>query len=137
MNGVPPIITDVSRPWWEALARSEVAVQQCDACQHWVFYPRAFCPACGGQELTWKKVSGKATLYSWSVARVPVDKAFAHLEEPILAVAELDIGIRVPTSLCDVRPEDVRIGMTLSPVFDHDTYADITLLRYRPTDETA
>jgi uncharacterized OB-fold protein len=137
MIGAPPIISDVSRPWWDALARNEIAVQQCNACEHWIFYPRAFCPACGGRELIWQKVVGNAMLYSWSVARVPVDKAFAHLKEPVLAIVELEIGIRVPTSLCDVPPEDIRIGMALTPVFDHDSYSDVTLLRYRPTNEIA
>jgi uncharacterized OB-fold protein len=136
MTGVPPIITEVSRPWWEALARSEIAVQQCAACSHWIFYPRPFCPACGGRELSWQVVDGSATLYTWSVARVPVAPAFAHLDQPVLAVAELGIGIRVPTSLCDVRLEDVRIGMALSPVFDRDSYPGLTLLRYRPAENT-
>jgi uncharacterized OB-fold protein len=54
----------------------------------------------------------------------------------VLAVAELGIGIRVPTSLCDVRLEDVRIGMALSPVFDRDSYPGLTLLRYRPAENT-
>ena len=134
MNGAPPIITQVSRPWWEALARCEVAVQQCALCKHWIFYPRPFCPACGGRELAWHTVDGSATLYTWSIARVPVAPAFAHLDQPVLAVAELGIGIRVPTSLCDVRPEDVRIGMALSPVFDSETYPGVTLLRYRPAE---
>lgn len=132
MSGAPPLISDVSRPWWDALAREEVSVQQCTACDQWVFYPRPFCPACGARELVWRAVDPSATLYTWSVARVAVSPVFAHLEQPILAVAELGIGIRVPTSLCDVRPEDVRIGMPLVPVFDRNTYPGVTLLRYRP-----
>ncbi|TVV76761.1 Zn-ribbon domain-containing OB-fold protein [Sphingomonas solaris] len=132
MTGAPPIVTEVSRPWWEALARGEVCVQQCTACDHWIFYPRPFCPRCGARDPAWRTVDGAATLYTWSVARVPVAAAFAHLDEPILAVAELAIGIRVPTSLCDIAPQDVRIGMALAPVFDGGTYPGITLLRYRP-----
>lgn len=132
MTGARPLITEVSRPWWDGLARGELTVQQCSACNHWIFYPRPFCPACGTRKLTWRPVDPAATLYTWSVARVALAPAFAHLEEPILAVAELSIGIRVPTSLCDVAPENVRIGMALTPVFDRETYPGITLLRYRP-----
>lgn len=132
MTGAPPLISDVSRPWWDALARGELTVQQCAACAHWVFYPRPFCTGCGARELVWRTVDANATLYTWSVARVAVAPAFEHLQQPILAVAELAIGIRIPTSLSDVQPEDVRIGMALAPVFDADTYPGITLLRYRP-----
>ena len=132
MNGAPPLISEVSRPWWDGLARGELTVQQCQACAHWVFYPRPFCPSCGSRELVWRQVDGSATLYTWSVARVAVSPAFEHLNQPILAVAELDIGVRIPTSLCDVQPEAVRIGMALTPVFDGDSYPGVTLLRYRP-----
>lgn len=132
IKGAPPLITEVSRPWWDALARGDVMVQQCSACNHWIFYPRHFCPSCGARDPVWRLVDPAATLYTWSVARVALAPAFAHLEQPILAVAELGIGIRVPTSLCDVQPEDVRIGMALAPVFDRETYPGITLLRYRP-----
>jgi hypothetical protein len=132
ISGAPPLISDVTRPWWDALARGEVQVQQCDACAQWVFYPRPFCPACGLRELTWRPVDGRATLYTWSVARMPVSSAFAHLDVPIMAVAELSIGVRLPTTLVGVSPEDVRIGMALEPVFDAEAYPDATLLRYRP-----
>ena len=52
------------------------------------------------------------------MAETPVSPHFAHLQRPILAVAELSIGVRVPTSLVDVIPEAVQIGMALTPVFD-------------------
>jgi uncharacterized OB-fold protein len=132
MNGAPPLISEVSRPWWDALARGAVALQMCQTCSRWVFYPRPFCPHCGGRDLEWREVDGAATLYTFSVAETPVSPHFAHLRRPILAVAELAVGVRVPTSLVDVAPEAVRIGMALEPVFDAETYPGVTLLRYRP-----
>lgn len=131
MIGAPPLISEVARPWWDALADGRIAVQRCDACAAWVFYPRPFCPGCGGRALSWTPVDGPATLYSWSVARVPVAAAFAHLHEPVLAIAELSVGVRVPTTLVNIAPEQVRIGMALTPVFDRDTYPGVTLLRFR------
>ena len=135
MSGAPPLISELARPFWDALARHEILIQRCTDCASWVFYPRAFCPACTGRSLRWTPVDGAAWLYSWTVARVPVAKAFAHLEQPILAVAELTNGVRLPTTLVDATPAAVRIGMALSPVFDSATYQDITLLRFRPTPE--
>lgn len=137
MTGAPPLITEVARPWWDALARETVAMQRCDACAKWVFYPRFFCPACGGRSLTWTPVEGGATLYTWSIAEVPVSPAFAHLDRPVMAVVELANGVRVPTTLVDVAREEVRIGMVLAPVYDRDTYPDVTLLRFRPAGRTS
>jgi len=135
MTGAPPLISAIARPFWDALVAHEIHIQRCEHCQSWVFYPRAFCPACSGHSLTWTQVAPAATLYSWTVARVPVAKAFAHLDKPILAVVELANGVRLPTTLVDVAPEAVRIGMPLAPVFDASTYEGVTLLRFRPAPE--
>ena len=135
MTGAPPLISEVSRPFWDALTVQDIRIQRCDDCQSWVFYPRAFCPACTGRSLTWTPVTGTATLYSWTVARVPVAKAFAHLDQPVLAVVELANGVRLPTTLVAVAPNAVQISMPLSPVFDSTTYEGITMLRFRPAPE--
>lgn len=132
MSGAPPLVSDVARPWWEALARHEIAMQRCEACAAWVFYPRPFCPTCGGRALRWQPVPPGATLYTFSVARVPVSPAFAHLDAAVLAVAELANGVRVPTSLVRADPERLAIGMPLDPVFDAATYRGVTLLRFAP-----
>lgn len=132
MAGAPPIITETSRPWWDALGHGEIAMQRCDSCASWVFYPRNFCPSCSSRDLTWSPVSGNATLYTFSVAETPVAKAFAHLDRPVLAVVELANGVRVPSRLVDVAPEDVRIGMALEPVFDAESYEGVTMLLFRP-----
>ena len=131
MNGAPPIIGVVSRPFWDALARGGIAMQRCDACMAWIFYPRHFCPYCGGRELSWTQVTGPAHLYSWTIAHVPVAKAFAHLDRPVLCVAELSNGVRLPSTLVDPRPETLKIGMAIEPVFDAETYDGVTLLRFR------
>jgi len=132
MTGAPPLISAIARPFWDGLAAREIRIQRCDDCHGWVFYPRAFCPTCTGRVLTWTKVDGAATLYSWTVARVPVAKPFAHLDQPILAVVELANGVRLPSTLVDITPEAVRIGMALAPVFDSASYDGVTLLRFRP-----
>ena len=137
MTGAPPLISDITRPFWDALARHEIHIQRCDHCGAWVFYPRHFCPACTGRALTWTPVDGTGTLYSWTIARVPVAKAFAHLDQPILAVVELANGVRLPSTLVDVAAEAVRISMGLAPVFDSATYEGVTLLRFRPAGQRA
>ena len=131
-RGFPPRINETSRPWWDALAVDQVSVQRCDACHRFVFYPRVHCPHCGATRLTWERLDGKATLYTWSVAESPVSAGFAHLKRPILAVAELARDVRVPTVIVQATPEDVRIGMALVPVFDREVYEGVTVLHFRP-----
>jgi uncharacterized OB-fold protein len=82
------------------------------------------------RDLTWLAATDTASLYTWSVAEAAVSAAFAHLVRPVLAVAEIH-GVHIPTSLVDTAAEKIAIGMPLQPVFDHETYAGFTLLRFR------
>ena len=65
-----PHPTTISAPYWDGLKAHEVRLQQC-ANGHWLFFPRTHCPTCGSRNLAWHAVSGEATLYSFTVARVP------------------------------------------------------------------
>jgi uncharacterized OB-fold protein len=84
-------------------------------------------------------VSGHGTVLTFTVARQPTARPFADEVPQILAVVELDEGVRMTTTLVDVDPDvdpDVdhgalRVGMPVVPVFDHGPDG-VTLLRFRP-----
>lgn len=130
-----PLISDVSRPFWDGLRHERICIQQCKACESFIFYPRLLCPFCGG-EPGWREVSGRASLYTFTLAQAPVSPDFEDAGPLLLAIAELEEGVRIPTTLVDAGPEQVSIGMALEPVFDHATFGDITLLRYRAASAT-
>ena len=127
-----PLIGATGRPYWNALDENRIVHQRCGDCARWIFYPRVVCSGCGGGNLVWHEVSGAATLYTFTVAELAVSPDFTDEVPQLLAIAELDIGIRVPTTLVDIDPDDIQIGMALTPVFDHETFGDVTLLRFRP-----
>ena len=126
-----PTPTPTSAPFWEALKAGVVKLQRCDDCGTWVFYPRNRCPHCLSDALVWLQVSGRGTLYTYTVARQPTSPHFANQVPQRLAVVELDEGIRLTTTLVDVKDEELEIGMRVEPVFD-PVSDEITLLRYRP-----
>jgi uncharacterized protein len=64
--------------------------------------------------------------------RRPTAPAFADETPQLIAVVELDEGPRLTTTLVNVAPDAVRIGMKLRPFFDDQAGQDITLLRYQP-----
>ena len=127
-----PVPTATSQPFWEALTRHEVHIQQCAACRAWVYYPRAFCPKCLSPELEWKQVSGRGTLYSFTITRRPTAPFWADELPQLIAVVELDEGPRLTSTLCNVEEGDIRVGMRLQPFFDDVTGKHVTLLRYEP-----
>jgi uncharacterized OB-fold protein len=128
-----PVPIVVTRPFWDGLAVDEVRLQQCRACDAWVFYPRPRCSTCLSDNLDWHTVSGRGTVYTYTVARQATHPAFADQVPQLLAVVELAEGVRITTTLVGLRSDDVRIGLPVTPVFDHGSNG-ITLLRFGPAE---
>jgi uncharacterized OB-fold protein len=126
-----PVPTPVSRPFWDALREERVLLQRCDECTKWVYYPRSRCPGCLSDRLTWTQVDGHGTVYTFTVAVQPTAPPFADEVPQLLAVVELAEGVHVSTTLVDVDPEGISVGMAVEPVFDRGDDG-ITLLRFRP-----
>ena len=73
-------------------------------------------------------------MYTFTVAVQPTAPPFADEVPQLLAVVELTEGVRLSTTLVDVDPAAITIGMAVAPVFDHGDDG-ITLLRFRPPAE--
>jgi uncharacterized OB-fold protein len=73
-----------TRPFWDAAAQGRFVLPVCGDCGKTHWYPRALCPFCFGDSITWKQASGRATVYSFTIMRrepVPYVLAYATLEE--------------------------------------------------------
>jgi len=126
-----PAPTPTSQPYWDGLAQGELRVQRCDACGSWVHYPRHRCPVCLSDRLAWHPVAPDGTVYTFTVARRPTAPPFADEVPQVIAVVELDVGVRMTTTLVGIDPADVRVGMRVTGVFDPGGDGP-TLLRFRP-----
>jgi uncharacterized OB-fold protein len=76
-------------------------------------------------------VSGAATLVSFTITRQPTAPMFADEMPQRIAVVELAEGVRMTSTLVDVADDEIKVGMSLRPVFDAVS-EDITLLRFTP-----
>ncbi len=127
-----PQPTATSQPFWDALARHEVQIQQCSDCAAWIYYPRAFCSECLSPELEWKQISGEGELYSFTIARRPTAPFWADEVPQLIAVVQLNEGPRLTSTLCNVEEGDIRVGMRLQPLFEDVSGKNVTLLRFEP-----
>ena len=94
-------------------------IPRCAACARFVWYPRERCPACGGAELPWARVSGRGSLFAWAVVRHPLWKPYADripYATGLVALAE-DPAVRLVSLLVDCAPEALRVAMPLQAVF--------------------
>lgn len=128
-----PQPTPISAPFWDGLKEHQVKIQQCDSCNHWIFFPRAHCPQCASPSLSWRQIPGEGTLYTYTITRVPTLPEFTDEMPQLLAVVELDQGPRLNTTLVGVDENALRVGMRVRPVFD-DRPGSATLLRYTPVE---
>lgn len=101
-----------SRPYWEGLAQGELRIQRCDACARAIFYPRALCPHCFSERLLWIVASGKGTIYSYTVAHQAFGP-FATETPFVVAIVELEEGVRMMTRIVDASRERITVGATV------------------------
>jgi uncharacterized OB-fold protein len=98
-----------TEPYYKAFAEGRFLVPVCKACgkAHW--YPRFFCPWCGGETKP-REAKGEGVIYSYSVMR-RVERPFA------LAYVELAEGPRMMTNLVDCDFDALKIGQAVRIVF--------------------
>ena len=105
-----------SRPYWEGLAQGELRIQRCQTCAKAVFYPRAICPHCHSDELEWIVASGRGTIYTYTVAHQGFGQ-FAEDVPFVVALIELEEGVRIMSRIVDAPRERVTIGAEVSVTF--------------------
>lgn len=125
-----PQATETSQPFWDGLREGKLKLQHCDDCNNWVFYPRIRCPHCLSASLSWQNASGKAKLYSYTLARIPTLPEFQDEYPQALAVVELAEGVHMNTTLVGLDEDEIKVGMALEPVFVRASVHDDALVRF-------
>ena len=134
MRTPAPLPTALGASFWEGLRQGRILLQHCSDCDRWIFYPRPLCPYCLGRRPTWRPVEGAATLYSFTVAEKPLSADFP-VTPWMPAIVKFAEGIRLPSALVDVAPDDIRIGMPLAPSIRIHDEAHMPLLYFAPAPE--
>lgn len=129
-NKPMPIQTAISAPFWDGLKAGKILLQHCSACAKWTFYPRRHCSHCLSDQVEFREVTGAGTLYTYTVARIPTLPEFAGPDPQLLAVVELDEGVRVNTTLVGLKEDDIKIGMRVKPVRARVSEDGTVLLRF-------
>lgn len=120
-------------PWWQACAAHRLLVQRCRACGRTRLPPRPLCPECRSFDAEWVEVSGRGTIYTYTIVhRAPV--ASLRGRPPyVVIVVELDDagGARLASNLVDAAPERVRVGLRVEVAWE-DMGPALAVPRFRP-----
>ena len=113
-----PVPDGISRPYWEGANVGEFRYQRCGACGKAQFYPRNACVHCHATQLRWEKAGGGGRIASFSVIHRAPLAAFAGDTPYVLALVDLDEGIRFMCNVLRCEPAQVRIGMPVRVCFE-------------------
>jgi hypothetical protein len=130
-----PIISADTAAFWAATKKGVLLLQRCDACQRTIWYPKAFCNACGSLETTSFEASGEGEIYSFTEVHRG-ETAYRETPSFILAMVELDEGVRMLTNIVGAAPDALRIGQRVRVVFD-DAGESAALPRFQPADKVS
>lgn len=100
-----------AEPYWAACREHRLVLPRCVGCGRFHFYPRPFCPHCDAGDIEWPQVSGEGVVYTFAVVRQPIENAFAALLPYVIAVIELNEGVRILSHITDVAPESIACDM--------------------------
>ena len=115
---VLPAVLPENEHFWMGGAEGELRFLRCAACGFWIHPPQPVCPQCLSSELGIEAVSGRATVFTYTVNWQPW---LPNFDPPyvvaIVALPEQD-DFRLTTNIVGCEPDDVFIGMEVEVEFE-------------------
>lgn len=126
-----PTPDDATKPFWEAAREHRLVVMRSRATGRHFFYPRPFDPQTWSTAVEWVEVSGRATLYTWSIVRENDLPPWPERVPYVAAIVELEEGPRLMTNVVECDFDELEIDMPLEVVF-RDLDDGLTAPVFRP-----
>lgn len=108
-----PDIDDVNRLYFEGTASGELRILHCRRCDTLFRFAHAWCPQCWSREIDFKVASGRGTVETFTVVHQAPYPSFEDRIPYVIALVELEEGVRMMSNIVDCDPGEVEIG---SPV---------------------
>lgn len=128
-----PAADDLSQPFWEAAKQQQLVIQRCRECGYFNHPPRPACDACQSPQLHFEPVSGRGTIYSFTVMHQPNVAGFEDQIPYLNLLVELDEQPRLfmVANVPAVAEGKIQIGGRVEVYFE-EVSADVTLPQFRP-----
>jgi uncharacterized protein len=102
--------SNFSKPFWDGTREKKLLMQYCPRSRTYQFYPRPLSIFAARRDLLWREVSGHGRLYSYTVARMGPGVFRDHVPY-VVALVELDEGVRIISNLVQATLDEIQIGM--------------------------
>jgi uncharacterized OB-fold protein len=111
-----PELTDRTTAFWTGGANGELLIAHCQSCGLWLHPPLPVCRRCRGRDVKAEAVSGRGTVWSYTVSRYQWSPAL----QPPYVIAEVELaeqpGLRLLTTIVDC--DAVTIGLPVRVRFE-------------------
>ena len=121
-----PAPTRDSQPYWDGLKEGRLRLQHCTACGRVRHYPRPVCPHCFSLESEFRDAPGGGAIHTWTVCHHPFNFFFKQAAPYIVALVDMDAGVRINAPLRGIAENELRIGRRVKLAFEAAT-KDVTL----------
>jgi hypothetical protein len=128
-----PVMQPWTRKFWEAAKDNTLLIQKCKDCDSNIFFPKKVCPECWSENLRWQEACGKAKVYTFTTMLAMVEPVFIKDLPYVIAMVDLEEGIRMTTRIVNCNPDDVKIGMDVEVVFEKLS-EEFSLPMFQPAD---
>jgi uncharacterized OB-fold protein len=114
-----PVPNEWTKPFWEAAKKEMLALQRCQSCGHFQHPPYATCLNCMGVDLKFEPVSGKGTIYAYTIMYHTGDKRFASAVPYASIIVELDAarGALMAGNLMHAPYTEAKVGRRVEVIF--------------------
>ncbi len=122
-----------TQPFWEAAADHRLVCARCGVCGTFRLPPSPFCPRCQSQEVEWPELSGRGTVFTYTIVHHPVLPDLVESVPYAVAAVDLEeaIGVRLLGNLVGIDSADIRVGMAVELEWA-DVRAGLSVPRFRP-----
>lgn len=126
---IRPVVSRDTAFFWEGAAVGELRIQRCGGCGALRHPPGPMCPSCHELKPEHVVASGFGEVYSYVVHHHP---PVPGRQLPfVVALVELEEGVRLLAELVDVRPDDVAVGLPVRIGFEK-VDEELTMPVWRP-----
>lgn len=110
-----PVMTTDGAFFWKAADEGRLVAQQCGGCGQLRHPPRGMCPSCHSTRKQEHDLCGRGVVLSWVQPVHPAAVGFT--EAPLVAIVELEEGLRLVSNIEDASSATMQVGMPVVVTF--------------------
>ena len=125
-----PTLHPEIEPFFKGGLRQELMIKRCADCGIFQHYPRIICGNCLSKNTVWIRATGRGSVYSYSIIHQNLAPGWREEVPYVLALVDLEEGVRLMTNIVECEPTDVSIGMPVEVTWER--VEEIAIPKFRP-----